>query len=412
MLPIFPYRVEHSSLFQLMKKKRFKNGLMHLIVPQTRVADDKRAEGTGEWILNHPEYVKWKQSSGALWIQGKAGSGKTILSTTIIRNLQQAAPENLWYHYFDSRDNTGQKTDLRGCLQSILLQAGANREGIHSALKDLFDNCTRQGLTGYPPTTKDLTTTVMEIFETIGRGYIVLDAMDECRETVEVLEWVQSLPTKLSLLFTSRNNPGGNTWRECFKISLNGQNAKVDQDITTYLEKEIKKCKFKGDLRTEVMNTLKEKAEGQFRWVDCQLKALASCASAKIARKALKDLPEDLEQTYIKAIKWTWESRNREDAHHVLLWLTYAFKPLTVREVGDILAIDFERNCVDSSNEMEVQINLIIDSTLVSVDMNSNVQLAHASVKEFMINQQNSAQTVRLFKINELLAHEKIGCKM
>ncbi|KAE9389600.1 hypothetical protein BT96DRAFT_926465 [Gymnopus androsaceus JB14] len=45
-----------------------------------QVADDKRAEGTGEWILNHLEYVKWKQNSGKLWIQGKAGSGKTILS--------------------------------------------------------------------------------------------------------------------------------------------------------------------------------------------------------------------------------------------------------------------------------------------------------------------------------------------
>ncbi|KAE9393572.1 hypothetical protein BT96DRAFT_923980 [Gymnopus androsaceus JB14] len=44
-----------------------------------RVADDKRVEGTGEWILNHPEYVEWKQNPGILWIQGKAGSGKTIL---------------------------------------------------------------------------------------------------------------------------------------------------------------------------------------------------------------------------------------------------------------------------------------------------------------------------------------------
>ncbi|KAE9390339.1 ankyrin [Gymnopus androsaceus JB14] len=243
----------------------------------------------------------------------------------------------------------------------------------------------------------------MTIFEIIGKGYIVLDAMDECHETVEVLEWVQSF-TKLSIL-----SPKGNTLKECLKISLNGEDAKVDEDITTYLEKEIKKCNFKGGLKTEVMNTLKEKAEGQFRWVDCQLKALASCGSAKIVRKALKDLPEDLEQTYIKAMKCTWESKNREDAHYVLLWLTYAFKPLTVRQVGDILAIDFERNCVDNANEMEVQINLIIDSTLVSVDMNSNVQLAHASVKDFMINQQNSAQTVGLFKINELLAHEKIG---
>ncbi|KIK62216.1 hypothetical protein GYMLUDRAFT_553418 [Collybiopsis luxurians FD-317 M1] len=45
-----------------------------------RVADDKRTEGTGQWILNDPEYIKWKQGPSVLWIQGKAGSGKTILS--------------------------------------------------------------------------------------------------------------------------------------------------------------------------------------------------------------------------------------------------------------------------------------------------------------------------------------------
>ncbi|KIK62150.1 hypothetical protein GYMLUDRAFT_552381 [Collybiopsis luxurians FD-317 M1] len=45
-----------------------------------QIADDKRTEGTGQWILNHPEYIKWKQGPSVLCIQGKAGSGKTILS--------------------------------------------------------------------------------------------------------------------------------------------------------------------------------------------------------------------------------------------------------------------------------------------------------------------------------------------
>ncbi|KIK64960.1 hypothetical protein GYMLUDRAFT_380976 [Collybiopsis luxurians FD-317 M1] len=42
-------------------------------------AADKRTPGTGQWILNHPEYQKWKDCPNILWIQGKAGSGKTVL---------------------------------------------------------------------------------------------------------------------------------------------------------------------------------------------------------------------------------------------------------------------------------------------------------------------------------------------
>ncbi|KIK63517.1 hypothetical protein GYMLUDRAFT_41192, partial [Collybiopsis luxurians FD-317 M1] len=63
-------------------------------------ATDKKTEGTGQWILNHPEYQKWKGKPSILWIQGKAGSGKTVLSTTIWEDLFDMKNDAFWYHYF------------------------------------------------------------------------------------------------------------------------------------------------------------------------------------------------------------------------------------------------------------------------------------------------------------------------
>ncbi|KIK55286.1 hypothetical protein GYMLUDRAFT_248875 [Collybiopsis luxurians FD-317 M1] len=199
-----------------------------------QAADDKRTKGTGQWILNHPEYIKWKQSPSMLWIQGKAGSGKTILFTTVIRDLKQIAPENIWYHYFDSRDNTDSKSTFRGYILSLLLQVGASRTGIHPSLKRLYDECNRQGLTASSPATQDLGMVLKEVLETTSGGYIVLDAMDECCETAKVLAWMQK----------------------------NGD-ALVDEDIAKYLEEEVEECHFGGDLKAEVIDTLKEKAQGQ-----------------------------------------------------------------------------------------------------------------------------------------------------
>ncbi|KIK49912.1 hypothetical protein GYMLUDRAFT_253440 [Collybiopsis luxurians FD-317 M1] len=153
-----------------------------------QTADDKRTEGTGQWILDHSEYKKWKQSPGLLWIQGKAGSGKTILITTIIGDLKKGAPDNVWYHYFDSRDNTGQKSTFRGFLLSLLDWTGANSTSIHPVLQELFDQCNRQGLTGSPPTVKALENALKEVFQTISGGYMVLDAMDECSEPFKVVQ--------------------------------------------------------------------------------------------------------------------------------------------------------------------------------------------------------------------------------
>ncbi|KIK54248.1 hypothetical protein GYMLUDRAFT_916418 [Collybiopsis luxurians FD-317 M1] len=354
-----------------------------------QAADDKRTKGTGQWILNHPEYIKWKQSSSMLWIQGKAGSGKTILFTTVIRDLKQIAPENIWYHYFDSRDNTDSKSTFRG----------------------LYDECNRQGLTASSPATQDLAMVLKEVLETTSGGYIVLDAMDECCETAKVVAWMQSLCEKFFILFTSRYGPGAHVLKRCLTILLENGDALVDEDIAKYLEEEVEECHFRGDLKAEVIDTLKEKAQGQFRWVDCQLRTLKICGSPRVVRKALRNLPKDLIETYSQAMLRTWErEENREDAHHLLLWLTYAFEPLTVRKIADIMTIDLENNCVDGkAGEMEVKIHSIIDSTLVAIDIHSNVQLAHASVKEFIIHKHYSSQTVGLFSINELLAHEKIA---
>ncbi|KAE9393361.1 hypothetical protein BT96DRAFT_224851 [Gymnopus androsaceus JB14] len=107
-------------------------------------AADKKAVGTGKWILNHRQYIKWiEKRCGILWIQGKAGSGKTVLSTSIIDHLSTMAPNATWFHYFDSRDNSGFKSSYRGFLLSILEQIAFNQQHIHAALKTLYENCKR-----------------------------------------------------------------------------------------------------------------------------------------------------------------------------------------------------------------------------------------------------------------------------
>ncbi|KAJ3859255.1 hypothetical protein EV359DRAFT_68314 [Lentinula novae-zelandiae] len=62
---------------------------------------NKRTPGTGVWIFDHPIYNAWREEHGILWIQGKAGSGKTVLLSTIIENLSKNFPSQVFYHYFD-----------------------------------------------------------------------------------------------------------------------------------------------------------------------------------------------------------------------------------------------------------------------------------------------------------------------
>ncbi|KAM7212357.1 hypothetical protein V8F06_012262 [Rhypophila decipiens] len=59
--------------------------------------------GTTEWIKTHPAFEEWSdEAAGILWIQGKPGSGKSVLAKSIIEMIQQAGPSNLltasWFY--------------------------------------------------------------------------------------------------------------------------------------------------------------------------------------------------------------------------------------------------------------------------------------------------------------------------
>jgi ABC-type dipeptide/oligopeptide/nickel transport system ATPase component len=44
--------------------------------------------GTNEWIWSFPPYVQWvSEQSSVLWIQGKPGSGKSVLAKTTLSRL-------------------------------------------------------------------------------------------------------------------------------------------------------------------------------------------------------------------------------------------------------------------------------------------------------------------------------------
>ncbi|THV04291.1 hypothetical protein K435DRAFT_961924 [Dendrothele bispora CBS 962.96] len=64
-------------------------------------ARDKRVEETGMWLLNHSQFIQWKETGHLFWLQGKAGSGKTFLCTNVITQLQNQGHQ-VFYYYFDT----------------------------------------------------------------------------------------------------------------------------------------------------------------------------------------------------------------------------------------------------------------------------------------------------------------------
>lgn len=143
----------------------------------------------------------------------------------------------------------------------------------------------------------------------------------------------------------------------------------------------------------------------RFRWATCQLDVPAKCTNLFKLHATLRTLPKTLAETY-ERILLSIDPDNRADALKMLQWLVFSARPLTVKEMTEICAIDrskqvprFEpdqrlrdpRDILDlCSCPITVSYSLLEEDGRSDIDsqapdgQNGILSLAHLSVKEHL----------------------------
>jgi ankyrin repeat domain-containing protein 50 len=167
---------------------------------------------TGNWLLQSTAFQDWLNGQQRfVWIQGIAGCGKTVLTSSIIETVRsrQITDFGLGYFYFDFNEE-GKRSPINA-LRSIVARMGISAAGPSGSLPQpitkFYDNLK---MDGRQPTDKaGLLSTLQELVAGFERSYIILDALDECGEGEESLfPLIASLVSKLPktcILVTSRN---------------------------------------------------------------------------------------------------------------------------------------------------------------------------------------------------------------
>jgi len=82
-----------------------------------------RVEGTCEWVLNSPEYLRWwnTTSHDLLWISADPGCGKSVLAKSMIDEVIPLSNSNIFilYFFFDNNDD---QNNLATALCAVLHQ--------------------------------------------------------------------------------------------------------------------------------------------------------------------------------------------------------------------------------------------------------------------------------------------------
>jgi hypothetical protein len=131
-------------------------------------------------------------------------------------------------------------------------------------------------------------------------------------------------------------------------------------------------------------------------------------------RRTLAELPESLDETYERIVK-DIKKGNRADAYRILQCLTVAIRPLSVAELAELLAFDFDASAVKGgipqlkSNwrwDDHEQAVLSTCSSLITIipDRRSQiVQFSHFSVKEFLHSDRLASSTKGISQYHILL---------
>ncbi|KAH9013803.1 hypothetical protein EDB83DRAFT_2184415, partial [Lactarius deliciosus] len=366
-------------------------------------------EGTAAWCTEGIALSDWKSSGSLLWIHGKPGSGKSILSSVIIRDVKSmsdAGSAFLAYFYFDFKDTT--KQDLRALLSSLLVQLSDQSDTSCNALSSLYFAHKRGS---EQPTVDSLAQCLKDMLTMTGQVpiYLIIDALDESpndsgipssRENVlELVKELIDLPYQnLRLCITSRPEYDIRTTLEPLttqQLSLHderGQKQDISDYVTFVVHSDRRMKRWRDDDKDAVIENLTEKADGMFRWVFCQLEVLRHCFPTNL-RQILDELPKSLDETYKRILKEI-NNANREHAYRLLQCLAVACRPLRVEELAEVLAFDLNTGGIpkliaDWRWEDQEEAVLSACSSLVSVVVDNGsrvVQFSHLSVKEFLIS--------------------------
>lgn len=211
-----------------------------------------------------------------MWLHGIPGCGKTILTSTVIRDLEDdASIENLLYFFFDFTD-TG-KQSFEHAIRSLVIQLYHRNKDTQNHVDLLFASSE----TGkQQPSVDSLRKTFAAMAEQAGEVNIILDALDECRiqdgyRAEGLFPWMRSFvdsPQKNVRLFvTSRPEQHIKSaiekWADRQGI-IPIQSRLVESDISAYIHTRVRDSEdlarwhSRPDIQNEIEVALNEKADG------------------------------------------------------------------------------------------------------------------------------------------------------
>jgi hypothetical protein len=362
----------------------------------------RKQEGTGQWFLNTPEVASWlDEPKGTLFCRGDPGTGETMIAAIMIDHLMKIAEKEahgVAFVYCNYKVQAQQ--DVQSILAAILKQLMQRRPTIITHIaqlqKQFANNNTK-------PSVPELCEALQSIVAHLEHVYIVIDALDECRNNDRTRDDLIAHLLKLQgskdvrIMATSRRiSEIQNHFPKATTVNIRADLEDLKRFVAGQIYR-LRGCvQHSPELRNEIQNKISEAADGmyeisippgrqlndvsRFLLARLHVESLLDKFTVKAVKSFLSKLSkssetssETLNTAYGEAVQRIENQPpgHRTLARRIISWITFAKRPLKIAELCCALAVEPDTSALDPDNITDDDDLVSVCAGLVVVDQES-----------------------------------------
>ena len=353
-----------------------------------------------------PTYSSWRtpwtDSPPIFWLLGNAGSGKSVLCSQVVRDIQK---ESLRCNYFFFKHGNDVNSSIAGCLRALAYQMSKSDEAIMRKVLEMEQDTV-------PCVQWDEGTTWRKLFMgCIFRlskplpQFWVIDALDECDKFSAFLKLIKEVPSYIRIFLTSRSTAEAQQWLTSLGSLVEPyqvQNEDILDDLSNFIDSKMGHLPVSdGDDQMKLRQKLLDKSSGSFLWVSLIVQELEQAYSEEDAEEILDEIPEDMNQLYSRMLKGLPSYERAVRLTQCLFsWTLLTRRALTLSEMHCAIKLDLNQTVHNLGKSLNA-----ICGQFMHVDQSNRIQCVHQTAHIFLLNQDAISQLA----VDEQKGHNRIA---
>ncbi|KAK5682876.1 hypothetical protein LTR17_027328, partial [Elasticomyces elasticus] len=345
------------------------------------------------WILDHPQYVQWRDNSQRrmLWIRGDPGKGKTMLLCGITNELKNQLAERDGLSYFFCQASDARINNATAVLRGLVLLLIDQQPSLTLHIQQEYDRFGKKLFEDENSwfALSDIFTRMLQD-SSVRRAYLIIDALDECVEGVDrlldLIRQTTHVSTKVKWLVSSRNWPSIKEQMASVddhdEVSLELNADAVSRAVRVFIKHRVLQLStqksYSKDLQSTVLHHLYTNAKDTFLWVALSCQYLSKVPVWDTLSK-LERLPPGLDTLYMQMWGQICSSGSGDLCKELLATTTVIYRPPALQEltcVTDSLS--------DYSNDLAVVTDIIEHCGSFLTIRDGIVYFVHESARQFL----------------------------